>query len=456
MVGERGVAGGGLLGDGHGAGGDLMGAPIVEHLLAVDAHELAGGAAVHVLELLAEGGAERTAAHLPELSHAYERGVHLEGCAHGREQGGTGLAGTEHEQRLVLEAVYGVDDVVVGVEGEVIGGVGGINLLQRQDVGIGTDFEQMTAQRVDLDLAHGEGGGHELAVDIGGADAVGVDDGEVAYARAYEALGYPTANASDAEDDDAAAGDGLHHVVAHEQSRAVEDRIVCIHDEWVDNGGGADGLSLSPGDEPGAEEHEDERDGLVPCEDVLVDEYGYDRCHDGLEIGVDAHAGGSDVAHGEGYGHVAGYGGEDHDERHLSHTVPLPGGGVELLGVELAPGYGQHGYRRGKENPLHLGDGRVARADLTGDEQVDSPGNQAEHTEANAQEVVASGASVPVGENHEQGARGGEDDGDAAGEIDALADEESRHEHGGYGGEAGDDREIDGRGEDQCPGCQRL
>ena len=89
-------------------------------------------------------------------------------------------------------------------------------------MGIGVDGEQSLAKDVHLGLTDGQGGGHELSVDIAGADGVEVDDGEMLYAGSHEAFSAPRPYASYAEEYDADGGETLHRLVAEEQFRAVE------------------------------------------------------------------------------------------------------------------------------------------------------------------------------------------------------------------------------------------
>ena len=96
-----------------------------------------GRADTHVFELLTQGSTEGTAAHLPEFGHVYLGGVQFESRTHRGEEDGPRLAGPQYQQGLVLEAVDGIDDVVVLVQIEVIGRILIVYLLQGHDVGLG-------------------------------------------------------------------------------------------------------------------------------------------------------------------------------------------------------------------------------------------------------------------------------------------------------------------------------
>lgn len=95
-----------------------------------------------------------------------------------------------------MQTVDGIYDVVVGVEVEATGRLLVIGIACCGDVGLGVDGEQSLAQHLNLALPYGLCCGHELAVDVGSVDAVGVCNGKVAYARAYQPLGTPTAYAT--------------------------------------------------------------------------------------------------------------------------------------------------------------------------------------------------------------------------------------------------------------------
>ena len=84
-----------------------------------------------------------------------------------------------------MQAVDGIYDVVVGVEVEAAGRLLVIGIACCGDVGLGVDGEQSLAQHLNLALPYGLCCGHELAVDVGNVDTVGVCNGKVAYARAY-------------------------------------------------------------------------------------------------------------------------------------------------------------------------------------------------------------------------------------------------------------------------------
>jgi len=130
---------------------------------------------------------------------------------------------------LVLQAVDGVDDVVVGFQMELRGVLGGVDFLDGVDFRLRVDVEQPFLERFDLDLSHRLGGGLKLPVDVGDAHAVAIDDGEVADAVAHQTLGTPAPDAADTEDNDPPAGDAVHRRFPDEQGHAVEYGVFYAH-----------------------------------------------------------------------------------------------------------------------------------------------------------------------------------------------------------------------------------
>ena len=182
---------GGFGTDALGGATTVVFAEVLEEFFAVDAFELLGGEGFLVAELATEGCGKGATFDLPEFGDGDFGGVHLEGGSHGGEEGGIGLSGTKDEVGFVFEGVDGIDDVVVGGEVEGVGGLGTVDGLDGSDLSGGVDVEEALFENIDFNFADGGGGCHELAVDIGGADTVGIDDGEVLDAGTDEALGTP-------------------------------------------------------------------------------------------------------------------------------------------------------------------------------------------------------------------------------------------------------------------------
>lgn len=122
---------------------------------------------------------------------------------------------------FVAEGVDGVDDVVVAVEVELSGGVGGIEHVHRIDACRWVDGEQALTHHFDFRHAYGGGKCRELTVDVGGGYVVEVDDVEVSDTGTHERLGNPAAYASHAEYYNARLVEPCYGFIAKKQSRAA-------------------------------------------------------------------------------------------------------------------------------------------------------------------------------------------------------------------------------------------
>ena len=108
------------------------------------------------------------------------------------------------EVGLFGQGVDGVDDgiVILKVECGRCGAV--VDHSEGIDVEMGIDVEEPFLKGFHLGASDVRDGGHYLTVDIGYVHTVGVDDGEMSDAAAYQAFGTPAAHAPNPEDDDAA------------------------------------------------------------------------------------------------------------------------------------------------------------------------------------------------------------------------------------------------------------
>ena len=88
--------------------------------------------------------------------------------------------------------------------------------LQSRDFRLGVDVEQALPQHLHLGPSDGFGGGHQLPVDVAGADHIVVDDGQLAHAAAHEPFGTPAANAADPEKDHARLLKCLENLVSYQ------------------------------------------------------------------------------------------------------------------------------------------------------------------------------------------------------------------------------------------------
>ena len=205
------------------------GAFVGQHFGRIDALELFARVLAYPFEPFAQGTRQRASLHFPELGHRHLGGVHLEGGSHGGVELARTFSGVQDQPCLVLQAVDGVDDVVIGFQMELRGVLGGVDFLDGVDFRLRVDVEQPFLERFDLDLSHRFGGGLELSVDVGDAHAVAIDDGEVADAVAHQALGAPAPDTAHAEDDDSLVGDAFHRRLPDEQGHAVEYGVFYAH-----------------------------------------------------------------------------------------------------------------------------------------------------------------------------------------------------------------------------------
>ena len=129
----------------------------------------------------------------------------------------------QDEGCLVLQGVDGVDDVIVGIQGEIRGVGVREPRLNGLDRGFGIDFQEHFLEHVHFGPADGMDRRHPLAVDVGGGDAVGVDQGQMPDAGPDESFRAPAADTTHAEEDDADLGEALHHVGAEQQFGPVEE-----------------------------------------------------------------------------------------------------------------------------------------------------------------------------------------------------------------------------------------
>ena len=200
-----------------------------QHFGRIDALELFARVLAYPFEPFTQGTRQWASLHFPELSDRHLGGIHLEGGSHGGVELAWAFGGVQDQPCLVLQAVNGVDDVVVGFQMELRGVLGGVDFLDGVDFRLRVDVEQPFLERFHLDLSHRLGGGLELPVDVGDAHAVAIDDGEVADAIAYQALGAPAPDAAHAEDDDPLVGDAFHRRLPDEQGQAVVYGVFYAH-----------------------------------------------------------------------------------------------------------------------------------------------------------------------------------------------------------------------------------
>ena len=197
----------------HGVGNELF---------AKHAAEFPARQTLRLLELAAQRGSQRTALHLPKFGNRNLRRVHFQGGAHRGEENRFRVGGAANEQHFVFQTVDGINDIVIGSEVEIVSGLFAVDFHQGLDFRLWINAQEAFAQCLNLHLPHCGGGGHELPIDIGDADAVGINNGEVAYARPHQALGTPATNAANTEDDDAGRRENDHDGRTDKETGAME------------------------------------------------------------------------------------------------------------------------------------------------------------------------------------------------------------------------------------------
>ncbi len=206
----------------------------------------------------------------------------------------------------------------------------------------------------------------------------------------------------------------------------------------------------------GTQQYEDTCDRLVPREEILTEKDGDKGGDDGLQVGIDRDCGGLQVFHRKGDEEETKGGGSQHDEGHLKHPLPPPGGCIERIHGQLGQGDGNGDDGRNEEHVFHLCHRRVFGGHITRNNQIDSPRKHAEDGEHNAYQVVLAGTKRLTHQHHQHGTGNTQQDTKGLEGRDLLTNGKSGTEHDGHRGQRGDEREINGTGEIECPGGERL
>ena len=119
------------------------------------------------------------------------------------------------EQSFVFQTIYGVDDVIVSFDLETISSFCAINLLERIDFGGRVDGQQAFFECFHFDLTDGFGSGHQLSVDVGYANSVRIDNGEIFDARTHQTFCAPASYSAYAEDDNSHFTDLFESGISH-------------------------------------------------------------------------------------------------------------------------------------------------------------------------------------------------------------------------------------------------
>lgn len=207
------------VGGGHDGFGGFQGRFGAEH-----AADAAAGAALG--EALAEETGEGAGVGVVEVGGDEAGGIEPpRGAEAGEDEWNLRLLRGEEEVGLGIEGVDGVDENVAGMVGEQLGrGLGVEKEGAGDDVGGRVDVAQKAGADVGLGLAERRMEGEGMAVEIGGADFVEIDEDEVADGGAGEGFGGGGADGAEAGDDDAGAGEAGQGGGSEEEFEAGERR----------------------------------------------------------------------------------------------------------------------------------------------------------------------------------------------------------------------------------------
>lgn len=152
-------------------------------------------------------------------------GIAASAGAAGDDDGDVAIAAGGDEVAFMGGAVDGVDDEVgIGLENGV-GGFGGIENGVGENFAIGVDGADAMCEDVDFGFAEVGGEGGELAIDVGDADFVEIDEGKFAQAGSGEGFDGPGADAADADDADVTAAEFIEAGFGIEPGDATESQV---------------------------------------------------------------------------------------------------------------------------------------------------------------------------------------------------------------------------------------
>ena len=125
--------------------------------------------------------------------------VHLVACTHGADDGDTSLLALHDQRNFTGDSVDGVHHVVELAEIEAVLRLGAKEGLVGGDLDVGVDVVDALFGHIHLEPAHRLVGGDDLAVQVGEADFVIVDQVESPHAAAGQRLDGVAAHAAHAE-----------------------------------------------------------------------------------------------------------------------------------------------------------------------------------------------------------------------------------------------------------------
>ncbi len=162
---------------------------------------------------------------LTQVRHAHLGRVAPAACTARDDDRQPESAGFGENEGFDRRAVHGIHDTVEPGGEEAVGAAFQKEFRQRQDLALRVDLAHPLGQHTDLCLPHCVSQGGELAVGVGDADVIHVDQRQVADATASQGLHHPGADAADTDDGDPGgvqAGQGSGAVEAGDAAEALE------------------------------------------------------------------------------------------------------------------------------------------------------------------------------------------------------------------------------------------
>ena len=155
-----------------------------------------------------------------DIGHFQRGGVDLVARAHAADDGRTGGIGLHDHGQLTSDGIDGIHHVIVLGKIELVLGVRRVESLVDVDHGIGVDLQNAVTGDLDLVLAHGFAGRQNLAVDVGQADLIVIDEVQRTDAAAGQGFDRIAADTADAEHGHPGFVQFFHGLVAKQQFRS--------------------------------------------------------------------------------------------------------------------------------------------------------------------------------------------------------------------------------------------
>ena len=200
----------------------VCGFPPVGQLGGVD-HLVVGDAPVS--QLLAKDPGQVAALGLGDVGDDKGGGVQLVSGAQGGDDGDAPGMGSLDEVQLTAHQVDGVHNVVVTYSEKFLPGRGLVTEAEGVKRAVRVDGRRPCRGRVRLGLADGVYGGQKLAVQVGGADHVLVNEGELAHPGPCQGLGGVAAHPAQAQYGHMGGLETVYGGVAQHQRGAGKGRV---------------------------------------------------------------------------------------------------------------------------------------------------------------------------------------------------------------------------------------